>query len=505
MGREGLPAEELHDENERFFTRRVQLHEVEGYDLARLTGRLGPFSDDPELCECYYSLVRAMASGDGVDSADATLLLRLVKQTVRDDSVLYQRFRDDFTNKPERRALNDFLAGHGIPTSRDDRGALARALFQIGPLGRCMSRHGKPLLREFRKRGMLGDRKLPERDTPVLEAVPFTPAERELSADPEDYVNELRVKLMEAFAGDARAKIAVGFYLTFLRRRFASSHFAILQTLRRRLEKMRDLEREPRLSKLDVDQVWPAEPDDIDPEEEGADGDEASLVERVPGGRTVTDVLWEIGRLTSLIAAVEALGGMSSKQDAFLSRILAPRRMAGNVRQFIVFSQFYDTARDLFDRVVSQGGVTCALYSGAGCWIRHPGDDADVPVMRDHVRERFVAGEIGMLVCTDAAAEGLNLQTADLLVQYDLPWNPTKAEQRIGRIDRIGSKHDRISVVNLCYQEGVEAQVYDVLARRLAKIFGILGSQEDVLLPLSSEDFEALANCHAEADRAAQL
>jgi hypothetical protein len=117
----------------------------------------------------------------------------------------------------------------------------------------------------------------------------------------------------------------------------------------------------------------------------------------------------------------------------------------------------------------------------------------------------FVDDEIDLLVCTDAAAEGLNLQTADLLIQYDLPWNPTKAEQRIGRIDRIGSKHDIIRVVNLCYQEGVEAQVYDVLAQRLSKIIGVLGSQEEVLLPLDQDDFQLLAECATEKDRKATL
>ena len=69
-------------------------------------------------------------------------------------------------------------------------------------------------------------------------------------------------------------------------------------------------------------------------------------------------------------------------------------------------------------------------------------------------------GEIDLLVCTDAAAERLNSQSADLLGTFDLPWNPMKVEQRIGRIDRIGQRHRNISVLNLCYADSAEDIVY---------------------------------------------
>lgn len=65
-------------------------------------------------------------------------------------------------------------------------------------------------------------------------------------------------------------------------------------------------------------------------------------------------------------------------------------------------------------------------------------------------------GEIDLLLCTDAAAEGLNLQTADLLINFDLGWNPMKVEQRIGRIDRIGQKYSDIEVLNMCYLGSTE-------------------------------------------------
>lgn len=81
---------------------------------------------------------------------------------------------------------------------------------------------------------------------------------------------------------------------------------------------------------------------------------------------------------------------------------------------------------------------------------------------RDDIKHRFLRGEIDVLVCTDAAAEGLNLQTANLLVNFDLPWNPMKVEQRIGRIDRIGQRHSTIFVSNLCYLNSAEEIATDV-------------------------------------------
>jgi hypothetical protein len=102
--------------------------------------------------------------------------------------------------------------------------------------------------------------------------------------------------------------------------------------------------------------------------------------------------------------------------------------------------------------------------------------------------------QIDVLICTDAAAEGLNLQTADLLVNFDLPWNPMKVEQRIGRIDRIGQEHTDIYVLNLCYADSAEHIVYGRLLTRLADIGAIVGTQQISLLPVTREEFQQLAD-----------
>ncbi|MDZ7810513.1 MAG: helicase-related protein [Arhodomonas sp.] len=122
---------------------------------------------------------------------------------------------------------------------------------------------------------------------------------------------------------------------------------------------------------------------------------------------------------------------------------------------------------------------------------------------RTAVRQRFVRGEIDILLCTDAAAEGLNLQSADLLVNFDLPWNPMLLEQRIGRIDRIGQVHSHIHVANFAYQDSVEQHVYVRLVQRFQRAASIAGELQFSLLPIEEQDFQDYAKAPENRARSA--
>lgn len=89
--------------------------------------------------------------------------------------------------------------------------------------------------------------------------------------------------------------------------------------------------------------------------------------------------------------------------------------------------------------------------------------------------------ELRVLVGTDAASEGLNLQTLGSLVNLDLPWNPTRLEQRKGRIQRIGQVYDKVYVYNMRYKGSVEDRVHSLLSERFANIYGMFGQIPDVL------------------------
>lgn len=196
-----------------------------------------------------------------------------------------------------------------------------------------------------------------------------------------------------------------------------------------------------------------------------------------------------------MASALQDLTGPSSKARHLLG-VLDRRRdpASGRIRQTVIFTRFTDTLEDLRRRLLTaQPRMRIGTYSGDGGRYLDPDSGRLVGVERDTIKHRFLRGEIDVLLCTDAAAEGLNLQTADLLVNFDLPWNPMKVEQRIGRIDRIGQVHDDIHVLNLCYPDSVEEQVYGRLLARLTQIGAIVGSQQLALLPVNQEDFQALA------------
>jgi hypothetical protein len=136
-------------------------------------------------------------------------------------------------------------------------------------------------------------------------------------------------------------------------------------------------------------------------------------------------------------------------------------------------------------------GQTIACYSGAGGKIR---DRAGFwsECSKEQIKQRLKARGIKFLVCTDAASEGLNFQFCGLLVNYDLPWNPMKVEQRIGRIDRIGQRYPKIRVVNLAYKETVEADVYFALGQRINLFEGLVGRLQPILSRLPKQ-FEEVA------------
>ena len=149
---------------------------------------------------------------------------------------------------------------------------------------------------------------------------------------------------------------------------------------------------------------------------------------------------------------------------------------------------------DIQDRLKARfPSLLIGTYSGAGGNYYDPDKNMMIGVERDIIKHRFVQGHIDILLCTDAAAEGLNLQIADLLINYDLPWNPMKVEQRIGRIDRIGQKYNEIFVLNLCFADSAEQFVYERLLGRLAQANLVVGSQQFSILPVTSEEFRALA------------
>ena len=147
----------------------------------------------------------------------------------------------------------------------------------------------------------------------------------------------------------------------------------------------------------------------------------------------------------------------------------------------ITFSQYYDTVRSLAHALATAlPEEAVAIYAGAGKSGIHSGGDF-ASVERDEIKRAVRRHEIRLLVATDAACEGLNLQTLGTMINVDLPWNPSRLEQRLGRIKRFGQRRQNVDILNLVYHDTQDEEVYAVLSRRMKDRYDIFGSLPDTI------------------------
>jgi superfamily II DNA or RNA helicase len=278
-------------------------------------------------------------------------------------------------------------------------------------------------------------------------------------------------------------KGSVGFALTALQRRLASSPEAIFQSLKRRRERLENRLREEKLGikgrRVLAETLAGVPEDDDDLTAEEQEGLEESLIDEATAAKTVAELEAEIVILRGLEQQAKAVvaSGKDRKWDE-LSRILQNdpemRDASGRQRKLIIFSEHRDTLNYL------QGKIAGVLGNADAIVTIHGGTHRDV---RRRLQALFRSDpDVRVLVATDAAGEGVNLQNANLMVNYDLPWNPNRLEQRFGRIHRIGQQ-EVCHLWNLVAKETREGDVYHRLLKKLevesealkGRVFDILG------------------------------
>jgi superfamily II DNA or RNA helicase len=147
----------------------------------------------------------------------------------------------------------------------------------------------------------------------------------------------------------------------------------------------------------------------------------------------------------------------------------------------IIFSQYYDTVRYMADQLTLEiPDEPIGIYAGSSKSSIVIGN-RHIRTTKEDLKASVKKGEIRILFGTDAASEGLNLQRLGSLINLDLPWNPTRLEQRKGRIQRIGQIRDTVFVYNMRYKGSVEDRVHELLSSRLEHIFDLFGQIPDVL------------------------
>ena len=371
------------------------------------------------------------------------------------------------------------------------------------------------LMRRMVKENLLkfdGTPLFPER---IAYTVPYrlSDAEARLYKAVTDYVRE-EFNRAEALENDRRAG-TVGFALTILQRRLASSPAAIHESLRRRRERL-----ESRLRELEVMQrggeatiafatAGPAlDPEDVEDLDEAPENEieaaEQEVLDQATAARSIaelnaeietlrqlealalevrrsgTDTKWR--ELASLLGEVFTAGGHTlrvAEPDVPYGAGAIPRPTSSPRQKLVIFTEHRDTLSYLHGRIATLLGRERSVVLIHGGMGREDRLRAQEAFRHDP--------QVQVLLATDAAGEGINLQRAHLMVNYDLPWNPNRLEQRFGRIHRIGQT-EVCHLWNLVADETREGDVYRKLLEKL----------EQARLALGGQVFDVLGKLHFE-------
>jgi superfamily II DNA or RNA helicase len=307
----------------------------------------------------------------------------------------------------------------------------------------------------------------------------LSPPEAALYSAVTEYVRTEMNRVLRFADQDGKKKNNVGFALQILQRRLASSPAAIYQSLKRRRERLENELAEARLAKKGVkaDFGEPTVTDEMLKNIEEFGQDEVDEIEElISTGATTAETIEQLEIEIETLKGLEtmALGVLSSGHDTKwtqLNRILDDDLMIdsdGNRRKLIIFTEPKDTLHYLLEKVRARIGRPDAVE------VIHGGVTREE---RRKVVERFMQDrDMLVLIANDAAGEGVNLQRGHLMVNYDLPWNPNKIEQRFGRIHRIGQT-EVCHLWNLVAAETREGEVYGRLLEKLEAAREALGGR----------------------------
>ncbi|BDA72468.1 putative helicase [Calothrix sp. PCC 7716] len=344
--------------------------------------------------------------------------------------------------------------------SGDRRRAAIAIMRSNTPVNRMISRHTRELLRRYYEAGKISSRianRLVED-----KFVSLTPAEKQVYEAVEDYISSTYNNASQA------EKNAVGFVMTIYRRRLASSFAALERTLNQRVNILKS--RNFTQLELNEENISDDEADD-----ETMDSEQANELEKEALQAE------EVRELEYLLKQVQQLPTDTKTQ--ILHQQLQQLKNQG-YKQVIIFTQYTDTMDFLRQYLLEQAEqykIIC--FSGRGGEQAVNNRNWRV-ISRDDTKRIFREGKADILLCTDAAAEGLNFQFCGALINYDMPWNPMRVEQRIGRIDRLGQIYENIKIINLHYSGTVETDVYLALRERIGLFSQYVGKLQPILATL---------------------
>lgn len=295
-----------------------------------------------------------------------------------------------------------------------------------------------------------------------VESVP----EKDLYNGLSRYVNEQYNKALQR---DRERRRNVAFALVILQRRLASSTYALLRSLERRKARLQTLlQGPPNGSRQDNQQFDFEATEDLSEEERWQ---QEEIWEALSVAENRQELEREIQTLDKLIEQARAI--IASEHEVklrHLKQAMTDMNSQYPGERILIFTESRDTLDYLEKRIRSWGYTVCTIHGGMRLEDRITAEGV------------FRRGEAQILVATEAAGEGINLQVCNLMINYDIPWNPNRLEQRMGRIHRYGQNRE-VFIFNLVATDTREGRVLNRLFDKLKEIQDALGSDKvfDVL------------------------
>lgn len=442
----------------------MQMYPHEAWDLIELFGLKGKWGESAFFFTQYFTYL-----GDPPKNRGWKMLCQMLGDYFADPQADYDRHLAEQIEAPEPDGLG-WAGAHSVLHLQDNEpSADMRAQFpnatsewadkwlrRHNPMRDRVFRNTRKTMRQYQEAGIIP----PEVVIPTRKVddqfIGLAPNERLLYDRIEEYIR----RHYNAYKAE-QANQALGFIMTVYRRRLTSSFEAIKRSLRRRLDV---LEQGKSLSEL------LASDDNLDIEDSLFDPEEFEVsAERLAG---------EIAELRKFLADLDTISGEDTKATHLVHDITASLNIYDSV---VVFTQYGDTMDYVRERLIAAGFYKIGCYSGRGGEVYDHTTATWTQVTKGDIKTMFRNKELEVLIGTDSMSEGLNLQTSGRLINYDMPWNLMRVEQRIGRVDRIGATYKDIGISNYFYKDTVEEQVYAGIVEDFGDFTNIVGDAAPVL------------------------
>ncbi|MCB0857328.1 MAG: DEAD/DEAH box helicase family protein [Solirubrobacterales bacterium] len=444
----------------------MQMNAYEAWDLLVLLGLEGRWADSSETFVAYYAELRkdfddrnwaflSQMSGDYFADGEA-----------RRDAALEAAIKDKF-GMARTRAIRE-VGTEGIsPAAAQSLDKALREpmdawLQNHTPMRDRVFRTTRTTLRRYKADGLIpAEVNIPHREVDDR-FIEMTESEQALYERIETYISRFYDKAKQT-SGQKRK--ALGFIMTVYRRRLTSSFEAVERSLERRLEAIENTG----APLLDEDDRAAAEDTLFDDENEELVTNEA-----------LDD---EVSEIKSFLAELAKRPSIETKMGRLINDLDDTFRGAHDT--VVIFTQYTDTMDYIREMLKTKFHAGLGCYSGRGGERWDPTTQQWQQISKEEIKTAFRAGEIKVLIGTDSMSEGLNLQTSGRLINYDMPWNFMRVEQRIGRIDRIGGKA-KVEITNYFYEGTVEEQIYRGIAEDFDWFQDVVGPAQPVLRQVES-------------------